>query len=222
MKGNEVQVGGIAVGEITDIELSEDNQADIKITVNERFAPLHEGTKAIVRVASLPSRREPLHLAHPGPNNAPRSPRAAVLETDETTNAVDLDQLFNTLDPKTRKGLQRRAPGIRRLVRRPGREPATRPSSTSARRSQLHSQVMQELGRDQKTFTDLVVNGARATSAIASRRDDLAALVSNGERLRAGDRRRERVARPRAGGLPGRLAEGSTTFVQPARRARSS
>jgi phospholipid/cholesterol/gamma-HCH transport system substrate-binding protein len=39
VKGNEVKVGGLAVGEITDIKLSEDNQADIKITVDDEFAP---------------------------------------------------------------------------------------------------------------------------------------------------------------------------------------
>ena len=42
----------------------------------------------------------------PGPTTARRSRRAACSTTDETTNAVDLDQLFNTLDPKARKGLQ--------------------------------------------------------------------------------------------------------------------
>src|SRR5438128_96791 len=53
--GNEVKVGGIAVGKITDISLASDNQADVKVTINDDFAPLHEGTSAIVRVNSLPS-----------------------------------------------------------------------------------------------------------------------------------------------------------------------
>ena len=39
---------------------------------------------------------------------------------------------------------------------------------------------MEELARDQKTFESLIVNGAKAIGAIASRRDDLAELVTNG------------------------------------------
>ena len=42
----------------------------------------------------------------PGPTTARRSRTAGLLDADETTNVVDLDQLFNTLDPKARKGLQ--------------------------------------------------------------------------------------------------------------------
>ena len=106
VKGNEVQVGGLAVGKVTDISLSKDNQADVKITVNDNFAPLHEGTTAIVRIASLPSVANRYISLTPGPNNAPEIPGGGVIEQDKTTNAVDLDQLFNALEPKTRKGLQ--------------------------------------------------------------------------------------------------------------------
>jgi phospholipid/cholesterol/gamma-HCH transport system substrate-binding protein len=179
VKGNEVKVGGLAVGEITDIKLSDDNQADIKIKVNDDFAPLHEGTQATVRVTSLPSVANRYISLSPGPNNAPEIKEGGVIGTDEATNAVDLDQLFNTLDPRTRKGLQQTLQGfstwyvgqsdnLNKTFRYLG------PSLGNLTR------VMQELGRDQKTFTDFVVRGARAVSAIAQRRDDLAALVSNG------------------------------------------
>src|SRR5690348_15709879 len=105
--GNSVKVGGLDVGKITDITLSKDNQADVKIEVTDGdFTPLHEGTTAIVRVTSLPSVANRYISLTPGPNNAPEIPGGGVLEEDRTTNAVDLDQLFNTLDPPTRKGLQ--------------------------------------------------------------------------------------------------------------------
>src|SRR4029450_9000275 len=112
VKGNEVKVGGIGVGEIKDIQLSDDNQADIKVTINDEFAPLHEGTEATVRVTSLPSVANRYLSLRPGANNAPEIPDGGVLQTDSTTNAVDLDQLFNTLDPSTRKGLQKTLQGF--------------------------------------------------------------------------------------------------------------
>jgi phospholipid/cholesterol/gamma-HCH transport system substrate-binding protein len=47
---NEVLVGGQPFGRIDSIELTDDNQAEVTITVDE---PLREGTEAIVRATSL-------------------------------------------------------------------------------------------------------------------------------------------------------------------------
>ena len=74
VKGNEVRVGGLAVGEVTDIKLSEDNQADIKVTVNDEFAPAaRRGSSITVRQESLPSVANRYLSLHPGPTTARRS-----------------------------------------------------------------------------------------------------------------------------------------------------
>ena len=71
---------------------------------------------------------------------------------------------------------------------------------------------MGELARDQKTFESLIVNGAKATGAIASRRDDLAELVTNGTAFaRAIGPENESLDRALAA-LPDVLEEGSDTF----------
>jgi phospholipid/cholesterol/gamma-HCH transport system substrate-binding protein len=92
---------------------------------------------------------------------------------------VDLDQLFNALEPKTRKGLQGVLQGFATWYAGQS-ENLGKTFKYFGPSLQSFAQVMEELGRDQKAFTDLVVNGARAMSAIAERRDDLASLVSNG------------------------------------------
>ena len=210
--GNEVKVGGLAVGEITEIKLSEDNQAAVKVKINEDFAPLHEGTTATVRVTSLPSVANRFIALHPGPNNAPEIKEGGILGTDETTNAVDLDQLFNTLDPRTRKGLQETLQGFSTWY--VGQSDNLQETFKYLGPSLGNlTRVMQELGRDQKAFTDLVVQGARAVSAIAERRDDLAALVANGNTFaRAIAAENESFDRALAA-FPRVLQEGSRTFV---------
>src|SRR5918996_5681192 len=55
VKGNEVKVGGLPVGEVTDIKLSDDNLAEVKVEINDEFAPLRQGSSITVRVTSLPS-----------------------------------------------------------------------------------------------------------------------------------------------------------------------
>ena len=179
VKGNEVKVGGLAVGEITDIKLSKDNQADIKVTINDDFAPLHQGSSVTVRQTSLPSVANRYLSLQPGPNNAPEISDGATVDVDATTNAVDLDQLFNTLDPKARKGLQGVLRGFGGWY--VGQSDNLQDTFKYLAPSLGNlSRVMGELARDQKTFESLVVNGAKATTAIASRRDDLAELVTNG------------------------------------------
>ena len=42
----------------------------------------------------------------PGADSNPELPENAVIPTDKTTTIVDLDQFFNTLDPKTSEGLR--------------------------------------------------------------------------------------------------------------------
>jgi phospholipid/cholesterol/gamma-HCH transport system substrate-binding protein len=212
VKGNEVKVGGLPIGEIKDITLSEDNQADVKITVNDEFAPLHEGTNAVVRVTSLPSVANRYIALTPGPNNAPEIPAGGRIEQDRATNAVDLDQLFNALEPKTRKGLQGVLQGFATWYA--GQSGNLRKTFRYFGPSlQAFAQVMEEVGRDQKAFTDLVVNGARAVSAIAERRDDLAELVTNGSAFaRALGAENEALDRSLAL-LPATLRQGSTTFT---------
>ena len=53
VKDDDVQVGGRRVGSVRDIELTERQPAAIKIVVQEPYAPLREGTQAIIRLTSL-------------------------------------------------------------------------------------------------------------------------------------------------------------------------
>ena len=106
VKGNLVEVGGRQVGKVKDISLASNGVAKVKFTVDGEFAPLHEGTRAVIRSPSLSgiaNRYVELELG-PSDNNA--ITKGGTIPADNTQSAVDLDQLFNTLDPATRKGLQ--------------------------------------------------------------------------------------------------------------------
>ena len=211
VKGNEVKVGGLAVGEVTDINLSKDNQADIKITVNDDFVPLRRGSTVTVRTTSLPSVANRYLSLHPGPNNAPEIPEGGVVDTDEVTNAVDLDQLFNTLDPKARKGLQGTLQGLGGWYVGQSENLQETFKYLAPSLGNL-SRVMEELARDQKAFESFVVNGAKAVTAIASRRDDLAELVTNGTGFARALGTENAALDQTLAELPGVLQQGSVTF----------
>src|SRR5918994_6409648 len=68
VKGNEVLVGGHPVGSVDDVQLRDDGQAQVDITVDRE---LHEGTSAVIRSTSLSGIANRYISISPGPDNAP-------------------------------------------------------------------------------------------------------------------------------------------------------
>ena len=62
--------------------LTDDNQAEITIAVQDGYAPLHEGTTAIIRATSLSGIANRYIALTPGPNSNPKLPDGATLGTD--------------------------------------------------------------------------------------------------------------------------------------------
>ncbi len=152
VKGDDVQVGGQRVGSVDEILLTNDNQAEIKISVDEAFAPLHEGTSATIRLTSLSGVANRYIALTPGPNNAPALASGAQLGVEHTTSVVDLDQIFNTLDPKTRRGLQNVIQGS--ATQYAGKGPQVNESAKYFSPAiSTTDQLVKELNRDQQTLT---------------------------------------------------------------------
>jgi len=178
VKGDQVQVGGVPVGSVTNIVLRKDFKAEITIHVESSLTPLHAGTVAQVRVPSLSSVANRYVLLSPGPNSNPALPSGATLPASATREVVDLDQLFNTLNPRTRKGLAQFIQGTAEQYAGAGRELGESieyfPPFLSA-----NTHFFAELVRDQRTFTNFVVETAKAVTTIGARHESLADLIEN-------------------------------------------
>ena len=113
--GNEVMIGGLSAGLVKEIELGDDGQALVTFTVDDEFAPLPRGTIATVRQGSLSSvagRQVQLTLPPAGESEG-EIEDGGTLSQAETVSAVDLDEVFNTLDTKTVKDFKRVIKGFR-------------------------------------------------------------------------------------------------------------
>ena len=106
VRGNTVQVGGVPVGSVTNIVLTKNFQAKVTIQVKSSLAPLHHGTIAEVRTPSLSSVANRYVSLTPGPQSSPAYPTGAPLPVTVSKTVTDLDEVFNTFNPKTLKGLQ--------------------------------------------------------------------------------------------------------------------
>ncbi len=180
VKGDQVQVGGVPVGSVTNIQLTRDFKALITISVNSSLTPLHEGTLAEIRVPSLTGVANRYVALTPGPNNRPALPGGATLSGAETKEVTDLDQLFNTLNPKTRKGLQEFVQGSAEQFAGAGHSLGLATEYFGPSLSAT-DHFFAELVRDQSTFTNFLVESAKALTVIAARKEQLSDLVEHAD-----------------------------------------
>lgn len=213
VRGDQVEVGGTPVGSVKDIALTPDFKAEVTIHVNGSLVPLHEGTVAQVRNPSLTtvaSRYIELSL---GPNSNRAYPDGARLPASATREVTDLDALFNTLNPKTRKGLQGFIQGTAEQFAGQGRNLATSteyfpPALTST------DHFISELTRDQPVFTHFLVETAKAVTTIGARQESVANLVENQNKTFQAIGSEQTALAQGLKKLPGTLRQGNRTFAE--------
>ncbi|MGH2866524.1 MAG: MlaD family protein [Solirubrobacteraceae bacterium] len=179
VQGDLVQVSGNQIGTVSKIALTPSGQAQLTLTItNQAYTPLRQGTQATVRELSLSgiaSRYVNLQLGSPA---EPKIPNNGVIGAQSTTSEVDLDQLFNTLNGPTRKGLQNVFLGSAEQYKGYGKtaqaafaylNPAIASSST----------LFNEIDRNTGQFTNFVVKTGHLVGDLAQRSSDLSGLIQH-------------------------------------------
>ncbi|MBV8431289.1 MAG: MCE family protein, partial [Solirubrobacterales bacterium] len=177
--GDQVEVAGNSVGSVSNIALTPNGRAQLTLTINDsQFTPLHEGTQAIIRqpgLSSVAARYVDLNL---GAANGPAIPSGGTIAETQTQSEVDLDELFNSLDAPTRKGLQDVFQGSAASYAGQGKQAQLaweylNPAIASS------SLLFEELNRDTSKFTRFIVNSSNLVTSLAQRQSDLSGLVSH-------------------------------------------
>jgi phospholipid/cholesterol/gamma-HCH transport system substrate-binding protein len=211
VKGNQVEVGGRPIGTINDISLTNDGRARVKMTLDD-YTPLHAGTRATIRANSLSGIAGRYVALDLGPNNADKIPDGGEIRAEDTTAPVDLDQLFNTLDPATRKGLQNFVQGSAKQI--DGKVPQAQESLTYLSPAlSTSSALTREIVGDQITFRRFVSDASQTVAAIAERKGDLTDLVTNANRTAAAIGDENQALAHALDVLPDTLRNANTTFV---------
>jgi phospholipid/cholesterol/gamma-HCH transport system substrate-binding protein len=215
VKGDLVQIGGAPVGSVKDITLTPDGQAKVRLEIKDDFVPLRRGTQATVRQASLSgiaNRYVDLTMPPGDDSNTPTIPSGGSIHTNNTTTAVDLDQIFNMIDDRTQKSVQAFFRNSATQFR--GKEAQQRLAfkylnpalSTSSR-------LFNELDRDQPQLERFLIDSASLVTNLAQKRDDLAALIGNlNQTFNALGNQRDALASS-ISQLPGFMRQANTTFV---------
>ena len=177
----EVTVGGANVGSIGSVELGDNGEALVELSItDEGFEPLPRGTVAVVRSISLSgiaNRQVSLQLPPEG-TSTEEIPDGGTMDASETVSEVDLDEIFNTLDTETVADLKKVIRGFEISYEGVGTQANEgfrylNPFLYSSRR------LFAELSRDERALEQLLVDGDRLSGALAERRDEIPELVSN-------------------------------------------
>jgi phospholipid/cholesterol/gamma-HCH transport system substrate-binding protein len=177
--GDLVEVSGLQIGTVSNIALTPQGQAQLTLDItNKAYDPLPQGTQATVRETSLTGIANRYVTLTIGKPNAPKIPDHGDIPTSNTTSEVDLDQIFNTLNGPTRKGLQQVFLGSAAQYKDAGKlaqaafaylNPAVAASSA----------LFRELNRNTGNFTNFIVKTSNLVTDVSQRSSDLSGLVQH-------------------------------------------
>ncbi|MEZ5076561.1 MAG: MlaD family protein [Solirubrobacterales bacterium] len=102
---SDVRISGVNVGKVQSIDLAPNgDQALATVDVDDKYAPLPESTRAILRTKTLLG--ETYIELTPGSSEQPRLDDGATLPEANVAQSVQLDEIFRTFDPETRAAFQ--------------------------------------------------------------------------------------------------------------------
>jgi phospholipid/cholesterol/gamma-HCH transport system substrate-binding protein len=184
VKGNLVEVAGVKAGTIKDISLGPHGSAEVKMSIDGDYAPLHEGTIATIRSQSLSGiANRFIQLQMPSEDQrGAEIPDGGELPISNTVSEVDLDQFFNTFDKKTIGHFRQIIKGFATANEGIGKSTNTgfhylNPFLSTSR------QLFDELTLDENRFRRLIVDTSSLSGALAQRSPDLTQFVSNTNRM---------------------------------------
>jgi phospholipid/cholesterol/gamma-HCH transport system substrate-binding protein len=179
VSGDLVEVAGNQVGTVSDIALTPDGQAQLTLTIdNTAYQPLHQGTQATIRETSLSGIANRYVELRPGAPGAARIPSGGAIPSAHTTSEVDLDEIFNSLNPATLKGLQDVIQGSASEYKDQGSvaqqawkylNPAVVSSSV----------LFSEINRNTDQFTNFLVKSGHLVTDVSQRSADLSGLIQH-------------------------------------------
>src|SRR3954447_26176134 len=213
VKGGEVKIAGERIGTVKAIKVTPDWHADLTLQIDSAHAPLRVGTTATVRAVSLSGvANRYVDLQMPPGTQQTTIKSGGVIDEQHTNSAVDIDQLFNTLRPKERRGLQRIIRGFGDQIHGRG-DQATAGFHYLDPNLSTNARLFDELTRDRPALERFILDSSRLATHVAERRDDLSGLVDQLADFTGALARQRTSLGSAIAVLPTFLRRANTTFV---------
>jgi phospholipid/cholesterol/gamma-HCH transport system substrate-binding protein len=209
---SDVRISGVNVGKVQSIALAPNGrQALATVDVEDKYAPLPESTRAILRTKTLLG--ETYIELTPGDSEGPELADGGVVPEANIAESVQLDEIFRTFDPETRAAFQ-----------------SWMQEAAVAINGQAQS-LSAALGEFEPTFTDfdklfrvldsqrlavsqLFRNGATTFRALRGREGELASLIQSSNAVFGTTARRNRDIEALFRAFPTFLDESKLTLTR--------
>jgi len=175
----DVRIAGVSVGRVIAKSLDpQGNRTIATIQMNNSFAPIHRDTRAILRQKTILGETY-VQLA-PGTPDSPMLADGALLARSNVQNAVQLDQIFNALDPRTRAAFRQWQQQLAVSVHNNDQNLSSVIGNLPAFAADA-SNLLQVLDVQHSAVVNLVRNGGTVFAALDKSQGALRSLVSTGE-----------------------------------------
>jgi phospholipid/cholesterol/gamma-HCH transport system substrate-binding protein len=210
--GDDVLIGPARVGSVTSIGLTPDGEAQVKLSLQSDASPMYQGTIARVYENSLSGIANKYVVLQPGPQSNQPIKSGGLIPESSTYSEVSLDQLFDSLDPRTRTGLRGFIQGEAASIQGKASE-ANSTLKYLAPALSSTSNVTAQLSRSEPVFDGLLVQGAKALQQLASRSNELTQLVQHTNETTGAIASQSQALQTALSLLPGALNHSTRTFA---------
>ena len=113
----DIRIAGVGIGRVKKVVPGSDGRAIATLQIEKRFAPLPKNTKAILRQKTLLGETY-VSLTPPKDTSAGVIPEGGQIPNSDIGTTTELDEVFATFNPETRKALQEWMQEVRTLGKR--------------------------------------------------------------------------------------------------------
>jgi ABC-type transporter Mla subunit MlaD len=178
---SDVRISGVDVGKVESIELGPGGKEAIALlNIEDKYAPLRASTRAMLRTKTLLG--ETYVELSPGAAGEPALQDGGILPAAQVTDSVQLDEIFQAFDPKTRRAFQTWMQEAAVAIEGQGQNLSYAIGNFEPTFKELEG-LFRVLNSQQLATQQLFGNGAKTFEALRGREGELADLINASNEL---------------------------------------
>jgi ABC-type transporter Mla subunit MlaD len=178
---SDVRISGVDVGKVESIELGPGGKEAVALlNIDDKYAPLPQKTRAMLRTKTLLG--ETYVELSPGKKNEPTLPEDSTLPTAQVTESVQLDEIFQAFDPKTRAAFQSWMQEAAVAIEGQGQNLSYAIGNFDPTFTEFEN-LFRVLNSQKLAVSKLFSNGAKTFEALRGREGELANLIRSSNEL---------------------------------------
>ena len=172
----DVRISGVPVGKVVKLQLGSGRTTDATIELDERYAPIPRDSRAILRTKTLLG--ETFVELTPGHKQDGLLPENGTLPDAQVSKTVELDEVFRSLDPRTRHSFQVWMQSLAEGINGRGAD-LNAAFGNLAPFAEDTNTLLVQLDQQNQAVQQLIRNTGTVFNALSARSDQLTGLIRN-------------------------------------------